>query len=344
VRAEADGARADVSALIVNYGHHDGLPRTVAALRSQTRPPAEIILVDNDPDRRGAAAIRRSDPDVVIVEPEVNGGFAAGCNIGAARAAGALLFLANPDVEARPDCLERLQEVFAAHPSAAVVGAQVLLPGGRTTNAGANPVHVTGLSWSGGLHEPAEDGPDRPVLAVSGAALAVRRDAWVALGGFPEPFFTYVEDTDLCWRARLLGHEVRYCPRAAVVHEYEFEKSAKWFYLERNRLLMVGRLYSGPTLVLLAPVLLGTELAICLVARRGGWWPAKRQAYLDVWRRRAWVLRERRRIQAERRVPDAALWPLLTPVISSPLLAGPLVRLANPLIAAYARAVGGALR
>jgi hypothetical protein len=136
---------------------------------------------------------------------------------------------------------------------------------------------------------------------------------------------------------------VRYCPRAAVVHDYAFQKRGKWFYLERNRGLLLGRVLDGRTLLLLAPLLLATELAICLVASRSGWWGEKRAAYADLWRRRQWLRADRRRVQALRRVPDAALWPLLSPRISSPLLDGPVIRLANPALALYVRAVGAGI-
>jgi GT2 family glycosyltransferase len=331
-----------VSAVIVSYGHHDALAGTVGSLKAQTRPPVEIIVVDNHPERLGAAALAGT-AGVTVLPAGPNDGFAGGCNRGASAARGDVMVLLNPDAEARPDCLERLLEVFEGRPDVGVVGAQVLMPDGVTTNAGHNPVHPTGLSWSGGLHEPAEDGPDRPVLAVSGAALAVRRRVWEQVGGFSEPFFTYVEDTDLCWRVRLAGHDVRYCPRAAVVHDYAFQKRGKWFYLERNRGLLLGRVLDGRTLLLLAPMLLATELAICLVASRSGWWGEKRAAYADLWRRRQWLRADRRRVQALRRVPDAALWPLLSPRISSPLLDGPVIRLANPALALYVRAVGAGI-
>ena len=47
-----------------------------------------------------------------------------------------------------------------------------------------------------------------------------------------ERFFMYYEDTDLCWRMRLAGWEVRFCPEAVVWHDYRFDKgAAKWYRL-----------------------------------------------------------------------------------------------------------------
>ena len=82
---------------------------------------------------------------------------------------------------------------------------------------------------------------------------------------------------------RLAGWDVRFQPRATVTHDYAFDKgSRKWFYLERNRAWTVLTCYSGRSLVLLAPLLLASEAAIVLKARREGWWPEKRAAWAAV--------------------------------------------------------------
>ena len=78
-----------------------------------------------------------------------------------------------------------------------------------------------------------------------------------------ERLFMYEDDVDLCWRVRLAGWTVMFCPDAVVWHEYEFDKGTmKWYWLERNRLWTVLSNYSAITLVLLAPLLLGTELMV----------------------------------------------------------------------------------
>ena len=332
-----------VSVVVVDYGHHEALPGLVAALRSQTLPPDQIVVVENDPQRRAAAMVEATAPDVTLVVPDENGGFAGGCDDGAAVAHGDLLLFLNPDTAPEPTLVEHLVDVLARRPAAGIVGAQVLVGDGTATNAGANPLHPTGIVWSGGLGEPPEDGPERRTMTVSGAALMVRRRLFAALGGFEREYFLYHEDVDLCWRARLAGAEVWFCPRARLRHDYEFEKRDKWFYLERNRAWTVLSAYETRTLAAVLPLLAATEAAVCLSAVRAGWWPQKRRAYAAVWRRRRWLLARRRGVQSSRRIADAALWPELTPRISSPVLDGPLLRAANPLVGAYVAVVGAML-
>ncbi|MDC0585123.1 glycosyltransferase family 2 protein [Planctomycetota bacterium] len=53
---------------------------------------------------------------------------------------------------------------------------------------------------------------------VSGAFLAIRADTFRALGGFDERYFMYMEDVDLCLRARRLGGKVRFFPEVKMIH------------------------------------------------------------------------------------------------------------------------------
>ena len=107
----------------------------------------------------------------------------------------------------------------------------------------------------------------REVSFASGAALAVRREAWDAVGGFDDAYFMYGEDLDLSLRLRLAGWGVGIVPAARVAHDYEFAKGAyKWFHLERNRWWTILGAYPAPLLCALLPALLGAEVALLAVA------------------------------------------------------------------------------
>ena len=158
----------------------------------------------------------------------------------------------------------------------------VTAEGGTVVNTWGGVVHFTGIAWAGGAGRPTAEAPSEPteVGFASGACLAIRRGAWQALRGFSEEFFLYHEDTDLGLRLWLTGHRVGLEPRARCEHEYEFHKGAhKWFYLERNRYATVIRTYPWRVRLAVAPAMLVTELALLLVAARGGWLGEKLGAY-----------------------------------------------------------------
>ena len=107
----------------------------------------------------------------------------------------------------------------------------VTMDGGRSVNTSGGVIHFTGISWAGQVGKPVEDaraGP-REVAFASGACLAVPREVWASVGGFPASFFMYCEDVDLSLRLRLSGGRVGVEPSAVVDHEYDFHKGgAKW--------------------------------------------------------------------------------------------------------------------
>ena len=106
-----------------------------------------------------------------------------------------------------------------------------------------------------------------------------------------------------------------------VDHDYEFAKGPhKWRLLERNRWATVLRCYPGPLLLLLAPALLATELALLPVAAAGGWLPQKLAATADTLRALPRLLRQRRAIQRGRAISAAEFAAWLTPDLDSPYL------------------------
>lgn len=336
-----------VTAVIVAYADPVAVRAAVDSLLAQSHAPAEVLVVDNHPDELTARAIAdwRLDERVRLVAAAGNIGYPAACNLAAAQARGEWLLFVNPDATADGDCVRTL--LRSAGPRTGVVGAQILLPDGRT-NAGDNPVHVTGIAWSGRYGQPREHGTARPAGSVSGAALLARAQAYAEVEGMCARFFLYEDDVDLCWRMRLAGWDVLYAPDAVVWHDYEFDKGTmKWYWLERNRLWTVLSNYSAITVVLLAPLLLGTELMVLVQAARGGWTRKLLRAWASALLGLPELIRWRRRVQRGRRVGDREIVELMSARIETSLLDSPLTLRVNPLLAGYRRillAILGALQ
>nr|WP_239522014.1 glycosyltransferase family 2 protein [Geodermatophilus sabuli] len=302
-----------MTAVVLAYGEQPYLYDVVDRILASTGVSVHVVVVDNGCTTPSMDPLR-DRPGVTLLEPGTNTGFTGGCNLGATATDSEFLAFVNSDALVEPDALAELTKV-AARPDVGIASASLrLAETPELLNSAGNPVHVLGLSWAGHLGEPAADhDTEFPIASASGAAIVVRREVWNALGGFTERFFAYLEDADLSLRCWQQGWDVVYVPSAVVLHHYEFGRNkAKFYLLERNRLILVLTLYQARTLVLLAPALLAFEVASCLVAASRGWLPAKIRGYRWLVRERTWLTAHRRAVQQARRRDDGELAGLLT--------------------------------
>jgi GT2 family glycosyltransferase len=315
--------RPTLSVLIVAWNSREELARTLPALLPELGEGDELIVVDNDSEDGTPAAVAELAPRARVVRTGRNLGFAGGCNIGAAAASGDLLVVLNPDAAPLPGFGAAIRRPWLQGRGWAAWQALVADAGGTRINSFGNPVHFTGIVWAGGHGEPIEAAPPAgEVTALSGACLAIPLRTWREIGGLPERFFLYHEDVDISLRLRLRGGSLGIEPAAVVDHDYEFgAREHKWRWLERNRLAFVVRVYPAPLLLLLAPALLATELALIAVSAAGGWGRQKLAANLEFLRWLPRLLRERRQIQATRTVSAAEFASWLTADLDSPFIA-----------------------
>ncbi len=135
---------------------------------------------------------------------------------------------------------------------------------------------------------------------------------------------------------RLAGWTSLLAPRSVVFHEYAFSRNPeKFFFLERNRALVLLKNLRLRNLVLLAPALLAGEVGLAAVALRDGWFRQKVRAWGHLLTPAAWrhVRAGRAAQRSIRRVGDAEIVRLWTGEVAFDGLAGPwLDRVVNPLM------------
>jgi GT2 family glycosyltransferase len=302
-----------VSVVVLAYGAEALLVECVHAILDSQGIDVDVVLVDNGCTTSAVDALVGT-PGVQIVRPGRNTGFTGGCNLGVGHATAPIVALVNSDAVVGPGALAALADVVTDPTVGLATSSLRLYQQPETMNSAGNPVHYLGLSWAGGLGDPAADHEQQQdVTGASGAAVAVRRETWDRLGGFWEEMFAYHEDVELSLRCWQLGLRVVFVPTAVVRHYYEFSRNSLKFYLaERNRLLVLLTLYERRTLALLMPALLGLELVGLAVSLRQGWWRQKVRGWWWVGRHAGDVRRRRVLVQCSRSCPDRALAPLLT--------------------------------
>jgi len=314
--------RPTLSVLIVAWNSREELARTLPALMPELGKGDELIVVDNASEDGTAERVAELAPMARIVRRPRNLGFAGGCNAGAAEARGDLLVVLNPDAAPRPGFGEAIRRPWVEERGWAAWQALVADGDGTTINSAGNPVHFTGIVWAGGHGRPIAEAPAAgEVAALSGACLAIPRETWGRVGGFPESFFLYHEDVDLSLRLRLAGGALGIEPSAVVDHDYEFgAREHKWRWLERNRWAFLIRVYPATLLALLAPALILTELALIPASIAAGWGRQKLASIGEVVRWLPRLLRERRQVQAVRTVSAAEFAAWLTADLDSPFI------------------------
>ena len=219
---------AKVSIIILNW---DGLQDTIECLESLTKityPNYEIIIVDNGSIDGSIETLKSKFPYIKMIENKINKGFAGGNNQGikyAAENGATYLLLLNNDTVVAPDFLNELVKVAENHPEAGIIGPKIYdyksnkiqciggkidfcnlktpfieIGRGQTDNCQHNKIEdrewFTGCCWLA------------PIEVFSKVSL------------FDETsFFSYGEDTDLCYKVRRAGYRILYCPLANIWHK-----------------------------------------------------------------------------------------------------------------------------
>ncbi len=245
-----------VDVVIVSFNNLAFIDECLNSLESQTYPHelTTLIVVDNCSTDGSVEHIRRIHPHVTLVERQSNGGFGAGVNAGIAHGTGEVVVLLNSDARAHPDFISELVGSLSSSDRIAAATAKIILDGTFERSAdyeaefiahdgqawkraghGATLLNSTGIqiTRSGNgrdrdwLHP--VDGPESSpeVFGFSGGGAALRRSALDDVGFFDERLFMYYEDTDLSWRMRLAGWEIRYASSAIVFHQHAASSDAR---------------------------------------------------------------------------------------------------------------------
>lgn len=200
-------AESSVTAIVVAYDSAEVLPGCLSALAAEGVP---AIVVDNA-SSDASAGIARARGARVIANAH-NEGYGRANNQGVAASTTPYVLIVNPDVEIRPGTIAALLAAAERYPDAGMLAPRIVEPSGRIFLQPRSLLSPPHLNRSGAMAVPTGDAC-LPFL--SGACLLVRREVFVALGGFDPAIFLFYEDDDLCRRMRDAGH--------ALVHVHEAE-------------------------------------------------------------------------------------------------------------------------
>lgn len=296
--------RAPTLIVIVHFGPAELLDTCLSTIEAAERSNTHVVVVNNGAGAEPTKCFG-SESWLTTVALEQGVGFGEANNIGVARGYELApdwqrVFFLNNDTRIAPDALLELHRSLDRSPDCGIAGPLLVIDGAvEFANSYGLNVTWTGEAWDEGIGRPLQpEAGEREVLAVTGAALMVRRSVFEQIGQWPTHYGFYFEDLDLCLRARSFGWRVLHAPRARVAHRVsassdqveDFKVVLSW----ANRWVLIASVWPALALARVVPWAVARDLAIwCKRLRMRAFHDAKLQA-------RSWIL-------ASLRMP-AALW------------------------------------
>ncbi len=295
-----------ISVIIPTWNGLGMLQQAVASLRRGSRPPDEVVVVDNG-SSDGTAEWAELE-GLRVVRFLENRGFAAAVNAGLREATGDLLLVLNNDIHCGPQCVAALERAAAENPWAAWLAPKIVDWRGEQMECAGIGVRRDFFAVPIGRGDPPRQW-DRPleVFGASGGAALIRRELFEAVGFFAEEFFAYYEDVDFALRCRLAGYRCLFVPDAVVRHlGGATARRLGWrvaYLSARNELWTTVRCCPSALVAALAPSIVRGQLANLVTAA------AERHFWATVAGKAAAVAGLGRQLQARRRIQATAVDP-----------------------------------
>lgn len=214
-----------IAAVIANWNGGEENLDCLRSLAANGVRGADVVFVDNGSTDGSLERVLAAHPDASVIRNGANLGFGEASNQGARfaleRGADAVFFV-NNDVVLPDGVVVRLARELERDARLGIVGPRVLYRDDptRVWAAGGMLTWRENLSTLVGHGE--RDGPEhravRDVDYVAGCALLATRACLAKVGLFDATYFAYMEDVDLCLRAKSAGFGVRMVGDVSALH------------------------------------------------------------------------------------------------------------------------------
>ncbi len=211
-----------VSVVIVNWNGMRFLQGCLESLREAD----EVIVVDNGSSDASVSYIQESWPRVKVVAVGRNAGFSAANNLGMAESSGSFILFLNNDTVVRPGAITTMRSVLERDDRVGAVaprleGASGVVQAGSVGELPSLASEARRVFRSATARARWERFDfDRPadVQFATGAALMFPRHVIESIGGWPEEYYFYAEDAEVCRALARQGWRIRFEPAARIVH------------------------------------------------------------------------------------------------------------------------------
>ena len=229
----------DVSIIFVNYKTKDLTINAVKSVLQKTKDiNFEIFVVDNNSQDGSIEAIEKEFPQINIIKNSTNAGFGAANNIAIKQAKGKYILCLNTDTLLINNAIKIMYDFMECkeNENTAVCGGALYDEKSNYIMSFANfPNCFNCLAFSWLLKKilPVIRNQKEPknikeVDFITGADIFFRKTVLDEVGLFDEKFFMYSEETDLCYRIKKAGYNIKIIPSAKIIHLEE--KSSRNFW------------------------------------------------------------------------------------------------------------------
>lgn len=272
--------------VIVNWNSGRQLYNCVSSISRTVRDGfaiSGVVIVDNDSNDDSLFGVADRCESVRIIKNDVNIGFAAACNQGAAMATSDYLLFLNPDTSLFSNSLvvpiKFMQK--SENMGVGICGIQLVDERGQNSTSAARfpslrvmAGKILGLNalfprvFPSHLLTSCELKKSCCVDQVIGAFFFIRKNVFDSCGGFDERFFVYFEEVDLSLRSKQLGFSSYFLSEVTAFHKgggcSDRVKAERLFYSLRSRILYARKHYSRVEFTVLI-LLTGLELPLRVV-------------------------------------------------------------------------------
>jgi hypothetical protein len=204
--------RPTVSAVIPNFQRKKDLREALEAIKAQSYPIMEIIIVDNNSTDGTREMVETEFPEVELIQSPHNIIIQA-LNIGAKTARGDIILHQDNDGVLEPDAVEKMIRVFASDPRIAVVYCKnVYYDSGEVFNA---------LRWFTEEENNSDGVFDTPSFHGNGAMM--RRDVLEEVDYIEPEILLYQFERNISAKAIDRGYRIVYHPAAVIRHKISKE-------------------------------------------------------------------------------------------------------------------------
>ena len=302
------------SIIVLNFNGRTVLGKCLDFLEKLHFDDKEIIVLDGGSTDSSEELVIKNYPFAQLVDLGANLGYAKANNLGACKAKGEWVVFLNNDAYLKKSWLLEVEQVINKDPKVAAIGGKIYKwPTKEFDSAGAfidyplgyGPGRGRGRIDTGCWDDYCE------VAYLSGAALCVNRRVFLEAGGFDTSYGYLHEETDLCWRLRLMGYKVVYSPSAICWHvgSYTFKKGAlnRSYLVELNRMKTNAKNYDASNFFnwLFNEFLYSFFLSVTFFTKEyRQLFLAHLKASANFLKALKFVMKERMRIQSVRKISD----------------------------------------